>query len=62
MQGQDEPIYDTDHTDLNSDFDEVELRAELLKDVSNKPIVSITHVYTTNDSFLFSSIEMAIFI
>ncbi|KAG4069449.1 hypothetical protein HA402_001748 [Bradysia odoriphaga] len=31
-QGQEEPIYDTDHTDLNSDFDELDLRAELLKD------------------------------
>lgn len=30
----DEALYDTDHTDLNSDFDEAELRRELLKDVS----------------------------
>ncbi|XP_055377175.1 protein rhomboid [Condylostylus longicornis] len=29
---QGEAIYDTDHTDLNSDFDESELRRELLKD------------------------------
>lgn len=29
----DEALYDTDHTDLNSDFDEAELRRELLKDV-----------------------------
>ncbi|GAB0098279.1 EF-hand domain-containing protein [Sergentomyia squamirostris] len=28
----DEPVYDTDHTDLNSDYDEAELRRELLKD------------------------------
>lgn len=33
-QGADEALYDTDHTDLNSDFDEAELRRELLKDVS----------------------------
>lgn len=32
-QGAEEPFYDTDHTDLNSDFDEAELRRELLKDV-----------------------------
>lgn len=32
-QGADEALYDTDHTDLNSDFDEAELRRELLKDV-----------------------------
>lgn len=31
--GPEEPIYDTDHTDLNSDYDEAELRRELLKDV-----------------------------
>lgn len=31
----DEPaIYDTDNTDLNSDFDEAELKRNLLKDVS----------------------------
>lgn len=30
----DEPLYDTDHTDLNSDFDEIELKRDLLKDVS----------------------------
>lgn len=30
-------MYDTDHTDLNSDFDEAELRRELLKDVSAQP-------------------------
>uniref|UniRef100_A0A336LIX5 CSON003669 protein n=1 Tax=Culicoides sonorensis TaxID=179676 RepID=A0A336LIX5_CULSO len=30
--GAEEPIYDTDHTDLNSDYDEAELRKELLKD------------------------------
>lgn len=29
------PIYDTDHTDLNSDFDEAELKRDLLKDVSD---------------------------
>lgn len=34
LQCADEPVYDTDHTDLNSDFDEAELRRELLKDVS----------------------------
>lgn len=28
-------VYDTDHTDLNSDFDESELKRDLLKDVSN---------------------------
>lgn len=28
------PIYDTDHSDLNSDFDEAELKRNLLKDVS----------------------------
>lgn len=33
FQGPEEPIYDTDHTDLNSDYDEAELRRELLKDV-----------------------------
>lgn len=33
--GVDEAYYDTDHTDLNSDFDEAELRRELLKDVSD---------------------------
>lgn len=32
----DERVYDTDHTDLNSDFDESELRRELLEDVSPK--------------------------
>lgn len=33
--GQDpDPIYDTDHTDLTSEPDEVEMRKELLKDVS----------------------------
>lgn len=30
----DERAYDTDHTDLNSEFDESEVRRELLKDVS----------------------------
>lgn len=34
MQGLDDRVYDTDHTDLNSDFDESELRRELLEDVS----------------------------
>lgn len=33
LQHIDERVYDTDHTDLNSDFDESELRRELLKDV-----------------------------
>lgn len=34
----DPPIYDTDHTDLNSqsDFDEAELKRDLLKDVSQR--------------------------
>lgn len=32
--GQDEYISDTDHTDLNSDFDEEELKKELMNDVS----------------------------
>lgn len=32
--GQDEYTSDTDHTDLNSDFDEEELRKELMNDVS----------------------------
>lgn len=32
--GRDEDISDTDHTDLNSDYDEEELRKELMKDVS----------------------------
>ncbi|CAD7082031.1 unnamed protein product [Hermetia illucens] len=27
-----EPVYDTDHTELNSDYDEAEYRRELLKD------------------------------
>lgn len=35
MQGLDDRVYDTDHTDLNSDFDESELRRELLEDVSS---------------------------
>lgn len=35
LQCADEALYDTDHTDLNSDFDEAELRRELLKDVRN---------------------------
>uniref|UniRef100_A0A182FHU0 EF-hand domain-containing protein n=1 Tax=Anopheles albimanus TaxID=7167 RepID=A0A182FHU0_ANOAL len=30
--GDGEPVYDTDHTDLNSEYDEVELRRELMKD------------------------------
>lgn len=34
LQGLDDHVYDTDHTDLNSDFDESELRRELLEDVS----------------------------
>lgn len=29
-----EPMYDTDHTDLGSDVDEAEIRRELLNDVS----------------------------
>ena len=32
--GDGEPVYETDHTDLNSEYDEVELRRELMKDVS----------------------------
>lgn len=32
----DDNVYDTDHTDFNSDFDESELRRELLQDVCNK--------------------------
>lgn len=35
LQCADEALYDTDHTDLNSDIDEAELRRELLKDVSS---------------------------
>lgn len=34
LQCLEEHVYDTDHTDLNSDFDEAELRRELLNDVS----------------------------
>ncbi|XP_035904757.1 uncharacterized protein LOC118508950 [Anopheles stephensi] len=30
--GDGEPVYETDHTDLNSEYDEVELRRELMKD------------------------------
>ena len=32
--GDGEPVYETDHTDLNSEYDEVEMRKELMKDVS----------------------------
>lgn len=42
----DEALYDTDHTDLNSDFDEAELRRELLKDVRRifpVPAQSVPH-------------------
>lgn len=34
--GDGEPVYETDHTDLNSEYDEVELRRELMKDVSTR--------------------------
>lgn len=40
-QGLDDRVYDTDHTDLNSDFDESELRRELLQDVSKNVINNI---------------------
>uniref|UniRef100_A0A182NZQ5 EF-hand domain-containing protein n=1 Tax=Anopheles epiroticus TaxID=199890 RepID=A0A182NZQ5_9DIPT len=30
--GDGEPVYETDHTDLNSEYDEIELRRELMKD------------------------------
>lgn len=32
--GDGEPVYETDHTDLNSEYDEAEMRKELMKDVS----------------------------
>ncbi|EDS28130.1 conserved hypothetical protein [Culex quinquefasciatus] len=30
--GDGEPVYETDHTDLNSEYDEAEMRKELMKD------------------------------
>uniref|UniRef100_A0A182RUY3 Uncharacterized protein n=1 Tax=Anopheles funestus TaxID=62324 RepID=A0A182RUY3_ANOFN len=37
--GDGEPVYETDHTDLNSEYDEVELRRELMKDVKMASII-----------------------
>lgn len=40
MQCTNDAGYDTEHTSLNSDFDEAELRRELLRDVSFKNLHS----------------------
>lgn len=37
-----DPVYDTDHTDLNSDFDESELKRDLLRDVSSNQTIQRT--------------------
>lgn len=42
-----EPVYETDHTDLNSEYDEAELRKELMKDVSSK---QLEFFYDKNDN------------
>lgn len=38
-------VYDTDHTDLNSDFDESELKRDLLKDVSTNQTMEILNIH-----------------
>lgn len=51
-------MYDTDHTDLNSDFDEAELRRELLKDVSTAtPHSTLAATYRTRLILLISLLQ-----
>ncbi|KAL5292849.1 RHBDL3.2 family protein [Megaselia abdita] len=49
-------VYDTDHTDLNSDFDESELKRDLLKDVSTKS--NNRNPFSFHSFILSSCIEM----
>lgn len=58
--GLDDRVYDTDHTDLNSDFDESELRRELLEDVSYRFFLKMFPSLTRNLFFCsLNCLEMA---
>lgn len=46
-----DPVYETDHTDLNSEYDEVELRKELMKDVSTVTCVFVLFLFMFYISF-----------